>query len=201
MPDVGGCDFAKSALDRKHPAILWTTTALPSVVPLVPAPPGLKSSNIPVLRFDHRWIDNQDGAEQRLICNGAPFRTHAIGELDGKDICAVLPLDALFDVRLTAARRYWFALNGRDPGNDPAALTQTQRDHLVDTLRALDARLETATYREIAATLFGASRVLERGWKTHDLRDRTIRLCRLGFELMQGGYRQLLLHPYRQRLF
>jgi hypothetical protein len=176
-------------------------TALPSVIPLAPAPPSLESSDIPVSKFDHRWIDHQDGAEQQLICNGAPFRTHAIGELDGKDICAVLPLDALFDVRLTAARRYWLALNGRDPGDDPAALSQAQRDHLLDTLRALDARLETATYREIAATLFGASRVLERGWKTHDLRDRTIRLCRFGFELMQGGYRQLLLHPYRQRLF
>jgi hypothetical protein len=113
----------------------------------------------------------------------------------------VLPLDALFDVRLTAARRYWLALNGRDPGDDPAALSQARRDHLIDTLRALDARLETATYREIAAALFGASRLPERGWKTHDLRDRTIRLCRLGFELMQGGYRQLLLHPYRHRLF
>jgi hypothetical protein len=57
------------------------------------------------------------------------------------------------------------------------------------------------TYREIAAALFNASRLPERGWKTHDLRDRTIRLCRLGIQLMQGGYRQLLLHPYRHRLF
>jgi hypothetical protein len=191
----------KSALDAKQPTILWTTTALPSVVPLAPVPPSLESSSVPVLRFDRRWIDDQDGAEQSLICNGAPFRTHAIGELDGKNICAVLPLDALFDVRLTAARRSWLSLNGRNPGNDPAALSQAQRDHLIDALRALDARLENATYREVAAALFGASRMPERGWKTHDLRDRTIRLCRLGSELMQGGYRQLLLHPYRQRLF
>jgi hypothetical protein len=110
-------------------------------------------------------------------------------------------LSGMFDVRLTAARRYWLALNGRNPGGDPAALSPTQRDHLIDTLRALDARLESATYREIAAALFHASRLPERGWKTHDLRDRTIRLCRLGIQLMQGGYRQLLLHPYRHRLF
>ena len=200
-PAVGGCDFAKSALDGRQPTILWTTTALPSVVPLVPAPHSLDSSNVSIFKFDRRWIDDQDGAEQRLTCSGAPFRTHAIGELDGKDICAVLPLDALFDVRLTAARRYWLALNGRNPGGDPAALSQAQRDHLIDALRALDARLESGTYREIAAALFHASRLPERGWKTHDLRDRTIRLCRLGFELMHGGYRQLLLYPYRQRLF
>jgi hypothetical protein len=153
------------------------------------------------LKFDRRWIGDQDGAEQLLVCNGAPFRTHALGDLDGKDLCAVLPLDALFDVRLTAARRYWLALNGRAPGDNPAALSQAQRDHLIDTLRALDARLEGATYREIADALFHASRLPERGWKTHDLRDRTIRLCRLGFDLMHGGYRQLLLYPYRQRLF
>lgn len=159
------------------------------------------SSNVPILKFDNRWIDGQEGAEQSLICKGAPFRVHAIGELDGKSICAVLPLDALFDVRLTAARHFWLALNGRSSGGDPAALSQTQRDHLIDALRALDARLANATYREIAAALFGASRLPERGWKTHDLRDRTIRLCRLGVELMHGGYRQLLLRPYRQRLF
>ncbi|MEJ1967048.1 MAG: DUF2285 domain-containing protein [Rhizomicrobium sp.] len=153
------------------------------------------------MKFARRWIGDQDGAEQLLICDGMLFRTHALGDLDGKDICAVLPLDALFDVRLAAARRYWLALNHRDPGDNPAALSQAQRDHLIDALRALDARLESTTYREIATTLFGTSRMPERGWKTHDLRDRTIRLCRLGFELMQGGYRQLLLYPYRQRLF
>lgn len=201
MLSAGGCDFRKATLDCEKPAILWTTTALPSVLPFVPTPPSLKSPHIPILKFDRRWIGDQDGPEQLLISNGTPIRTHAIDELDGKDICAVLPLDALFDVRLTAARRYWLALNGRDPGDNPAALSPTQRDHLIDALHALDARRESATYREIATTLFGASRLPERGWKTHDLRDRTIRLCRLGFELMQGGYRQLLLHPFRHRLF
>jgi hypothetical protein len=31
------------------------------------------------------------------------------------------------------------------------------------------------------------------------LRDRTARLVRLGVALMNGGYRRLLLHPYRGR--
>jgi len=30
------------------------------------------------------------------------------------------------------------------------------------------------------------------GWRTHDLRDRAIRLVRAGMELMQGGYLDLL---------
>ena len=62
-------------------------------------------------------------------------------------------------------------------------------------------RLDGASYRAIAAALFGAHRLPDRGWKTHDLRDRTIRLCKFGVHLMEGGYRQLLLHPYRQRLY
>jgi len=188
-------------LDDAKPTILWTTTALPSVVPLGPTPHNLESSNVRSVTFDRHWIVDQDDAERHILCKGVFFRAHALDDLDGKGICAALPLDALFDVRLAAARRLWLALNGRDPGEDPAALSQAQRDHLVDALRALDGRLDNATYREIAAALFGASRIPEHGWKTHDLRDRTIRLCRLGSDFMQGGYRQLLLYPFRQRIF
>jgi hypothetical protein len=124
-----------------------------------------------------------------------------LGDLDGNTVCAVLPIDALFDVRLKSARRLWLATDGRNAGPDPAALSKTQRDRLSKGLRALDGRLEGASYREIAAVLFGTHRLPERSWKTHDLRDRTIRLCKLAVDLMQGDYRQLLLHPYRQRLY
>jgi hypothetical protein len=37
------------------------------------------------------------------------------------------------------------------------------------------------------------------GWKTHDLRDRTIRLVRSGVKLMRGGYLDLLRYPGRYR--
>lgn len=175
--------------------------ALPSVVPLTSLPPSLTSKHTSSVKFDRRWIDAENGPEQRLIRNGLPFRVHVLDDIDGKGVCVVLPLDALFDVRLTAARRLSLVLRDRKPGPDQTALSQSQRDHLIDALRALDGRLQSATYREIAAALFGVSRLPERGWKTHDIRDRTIRLCRLGSELMQGGYRQLLFHPYRRRLF
>ncbi len=62
--------------------------ALPSVVPLAPAPPDLKIPNVPISKFDRDRVEHQDGAEQLLIGDGAPFRTHAIGALDGKYICA-----------------------------------------------------------------------------------------------------------------
>jgi hypothetical protein len=48
--------------------------------------------------------------------------------------------------------------------------------------------------------LFGRARVpAGPGWKTHDVRDRTIRLARAGLELMQGGYLDLLQYPRPQR--
>jgi hypothetical protein len=65
---------------------------------------------------------------------------------------------------------------------------------------SLDAKAEGATYKEIASGLNGAAAVAGPGWKTHDLRDRTIRLVRDALKLMRGGYRHLLLHPFRGHL-
>jgi hypothetical protein len=111
----------------------------------------------------------------------------------------LLPFDQLFDIRAAAAIRLWRGLTGRNPGPDPGILPETRRDRLVLALRALDGKLENARYREIADALFGIRDASGPGWKSHDLRDRTIRLVRFGFEMMQGGYRRLLLHPYRRR--
>src|SRR6202034_3430633 len=99
----------------------------------------------------------------------------------------------------TAAIRLWRGSAGRNPGPNPAELTKARRDRLILALRALDGRLADATYREIASALFTHPGVSGRGWKSHDLRDRTIRLVRLGLGMMRSGYRQLLLYPYRQR--
>ena len=176
-------------------------TALPHVVALAPLPPDFDVSRTRPAKVRRNWIVAQEEADLQLLCNGSAFRVHALGDLDAAPVCAVVPLDALFDVRMQAARRLWLASEGRRLGPDPATLSKTQRVRLVMALRALDGRLAGASYRDIAAVLFGAHRLPARGWKTHDLRDRTIRLCKLGFYLMEGGYRQLLLHPYRQRLY
>lgn len=172
---------------------------LPSVVPLAPMPAEFDRSRNRPTKFQRSWIVEHDSDELQIVCYGSHFRVHALGDLHEQAVCAIIPLDALFDVRFKAARRIWRAANDRKPGNDPALLSKTRRDRLVKALRALDGRLDGATYREIAAVLFGAHRLPARGWKTHDLRDRTIRLCNLGFDLMEGGYRRLLLHPLRLR--
>ena len=142
----------------------------------------------------------QDGNECLINCADDTHRVHLLSDIDSQQLCAVLPVDRLFDIRVGAARRLLHALNGHTPSANPARLPPTQRQRLVNALRALDARLDNASYRDIAAALFGEKRLPERGWKTHDLRDRTIRLVRLGTDLMQGGYRRLLLYPFRQKL-
>jgi len=43
-----------------------------------------------------------------------------------------------------------------------------------------------------------ARHIPERAWKTHDLRNRTIRLVQTGLALMRGGYRELL-RPSRRK--
>ena len=75
-----------------------------------------------------------------------------------------------------------------------------QRTRLGLALRSLDGRLAGCSYRAIAQALFGPTRVpAGSDWKTHDLRDRTIRLCRRGLDLMRGGYLNLLRHPRQFR--
>jgi hypothetical protein len=110
-----------------------------------------------------------------------------------------LPFDRDFVFRADAGRRLWRALNGRPPGPPLHALSESRRQRLALALRALDARMDGSTYREIAEILFGARRISERDWRTHDLRNRTIRLVQSGFALMRGGYRALLRPTSRKK--
>ena len=124
------------------------------------------------------------GIEHRVVSKEPP----AIGVR----YVAELPFDADFDARAYAARRLWRAMNGRAPGPAFHELSSQRRERLSTALRALDARASGCTYRAIAEALFGKKRIPERAWKTHDLRNRTIRLVQSGFALMRGGYRELL---------
>jgi hypothetical protein len=114
-------------------------------------------------------------------------------------LAAVIPLDQHFATRADAALQLWHAVHERSHGRSADSFTPSRRQRLALVLRALDAHLAGETYRTIAQGLFG-----ERGvptastWKTHDLRDRTIRLVRNGLQLMRGGYLKLL-SSYRRR--
>jgi hypothetical protein len=103
-----------------------------------------------------------------------------------------LPMDSSFELRAQAAQSLWRTLSGRSPCPPLPDLPSQRRQRLALVLRALDGRNEGKTYRAIAEGLFGKKRIPERAWKTHDLRNRTIRLVQRGLSLMRGGYRELL---------
>ncbi|UWU76178.1 DUF2285 domain-containing protein [Bradyrhizobium huanghuaihaiense] len=110
----------------------------------------------------------------------------------GASYAADLPFDGDFDARAYAARRLWRAMNGRAPGLAFHQLSKQRRQRLSAAIRALDAHSAGGSYRVVAEALFDKKRIPDRGWKTHDLRNRTIRLVQGGLALMRGGYRKLL---------
>ena len=173
--------------------------SLPTVLAIARGRPDLSDPKLKADALTLGPVVDQDGPERIIERRGGLFRLHLLDEDEDGMPCVVLPLDRLFAIRASAALRAWLSLTGRTPGRDSAALPATQHDRLLLALRALDGRLDKASYRDIAEVLFGTGRMPGRGWKTHDLRDRTIRLARLGQAMMQGGYRRLLLYPFRSR--
>lgn len=197
MPGIGGCDFTPD-LELIDPLrIPWTAQALPSVVALVSVDKELATTNAGFASITFDQLAERFGPERIVLGEATGGRVHVESE-EVQHPAVLLPLDQLFEVRMVAALRLWRSLNGRNPGRDSAALSKARRDRLILGLRALDGRSDGASYREIAASLFGLTEEIERSWKTHDLRDRTIRLVRFGSRIMKGGYRQLLMYPYRR---
>ena len=197
-PGAGGYDFERSLDPARRGAVLWTPLTLPSVVTLTKLPGGLAD---PGLGLDARSLQSilaVADEDQVVELRGARLRLHRQDQV-GDPVAVLLPLDQLFDIRAAAALRLWRALTGRAPGPDLGVLTPERRNRLILALRALDGRLERATYPEIAAILFDTAPISKRDWISHELRDQTGRIVRLGFSMMRGGYRRLLLHPYRRR--
>jgi hypothetical protein len=169
------------------------------VVTLTNLPGGLADPRLGLDAQSLQSILAGDDEDQVVERRGARFRLHRTDRV-GDPIAVLLPLDQLFDIRAAAALRLWRALTGRAPGPDLGVLTPERRSRLILALRALDGRLERATYPEIAAVLFDTAPISKRDWISHELRDQTGRIIRLGFSMMRGGYRRLLLHPYRRRV-
>jgi T6SS, Transcription factor, DNA binding domain len=200
----GVCVFAadpdRSYLDQ---TIFWAPEVLPTVIPVRPEPDeatdshvGLDLSNL----SEGQLRRGPDGWHAVLYLRGVEHRVW----LKAASVVAVtyaveLPLDRDFELRADAGRRLWRGLNGRPQGHPLHALSPHRRRRLALALRALDARLDGATYREIAHVLLPNERISELHWRTHDLRNRIIRLAQTGFALMRGGYRALLRSPLRKK--
>jgi hypothetical protein len=169
------------------------------VVTLTKAPNGLADPRLDLDARSLQPILTVDDEDQVVALRGVRLRLHHEDKV-GDPVAVLLRLDRLFDIRVAAALRLWRALTGRRPGPDLGMLLPERRNRFIRALRALDGRLERATYPEIAAVLFEIEPISKRDWISHELRDQTGRIVRLGFSMMRGGYRRLLLHPYRRRV-
>ena len=171
---------------------------MPSVIVLTNASANLSD---PKFRLAFAALKGTRTASEpeRILRRGASaFRVH-VDNTGASPPAVLLPLDKLFEIRAAATIRLWRSLCDRNPGPNPAALSPQRRARLILALRALDARLEKTSYRKIAEAFFALKPISAADWQSHELRDQTIRLARLGHDLMNGGYRNLLLHPYRRR--
>lgn len=183
--------------------MFWAPEVLPTVIPVRPTPPFGADTSVSLnldeltagelLQAPDGWhaVLHLRGVEHRVWLKEPPVIAEAYS--------VELPLDRDFEFRAHAARRLWRTLNDRPPGPPLHVFSVQRRRRLTLALRALDARMDGSTYREIAEVLFGARRIPERAWKTHDLRNRTIRLVQTGVALMRGGYRALLRPPARKK--
>lgn len=195
---AGGYDFKADRHPSPSKTALWTPRALPTVVALTEVPDGHADPSLALVSRKLDSILAGEDDDQIVELSGATVRLQWL-EGARESVGVLLPLDRLFDIRVAAALRLWRGLTGHKPGHDPGVLTQARRDRLILALRALDGRLEKASYPEIAAALFDTAPISKRDWISHELRDQTGRLVRLGFSMMKGGYWRLLLYPYRRR--
>jgi hypothetical protein len=198
---IGVCGFA---VDPNLPAdearLIWLPDYDPGLVVVAPSPQVFSNSaSLGVTpAFQRRGpggnyvvVNNRHSRLPLLLTGGAKTDTSA---------AIIIPLDEDFAARADAALRVWRHLTGRPQLRPPTNFTVQRRRRLALTLRALDGWLAGETYRVIAQALFGSSHIpTGPGWKTHDLRDRTIRLVRAGISLMRGGYLDLLRRPARHR--
>jgi hypothetical protein len=197
---AGVCDFALDPnlrADKASP--IWLPHLDPALILVTPAPREFSSASR--LRLTASF--ERRASEGTFVVFGrGPDRLPAmlVGSAGAAaPIAALIPFDADFAVRADAALRLWRVVTSR-PQPASMHLTVQRRRRLVLTLRALDGRLAGETYRGIAQGLFGSTRVpTTTAWKTHELRDQTIRLVRAGIGLMRGGYLNLLRFPGRYR--
>ncbi len=82
-----------------------------------------------------------------------------------------LPLDAFYELRSHAARRFWRCVEGRRPGPEFRLMPAQLRQWHVLSLRALDARARGESYRTIAEALLGFSGSKE-DWEVDPARTR-----------------------------
>lgn len=175
---------ADPALQADDAGVLWRADVAPGVVvPLEPAsfgePRRLPRAEAAVRTSDDEAHIRLPSGLQLVTCGGPAAGPWVV----------VLAYDADFSLRVRACEA--LRRSGVTDAPPRSRLNLTQRERLARALYALDASLRHASYRQIAAELFGLPDE-EAAFKTSSVRDVTIRLVRRGRALMAGGYLKLL---------
>jgi hypothetical protein len=114
------------------------------------------------------------------------------GRLPDGPVAAVTLIDQFMQDRIDALFRFRdAALHNRT--SPDKRITPQRRQRLIESIRGIDGRQAGATYQEIAEAVFGEAPVNAITWKSAALRDTVMRRVASGFDLMAGGYRNLLL--------
>ena len=203
--DTAGGWFFAADPDRSflEQTVFWAPEVLPTVVPVRPASLATAQSRVTLDLSDlhvGQLRQGPDGWHAVIYLHGVEHRIW----MQDAPVVAVryaveLPFDGDFDFRANAGRRLWRGLNGKPQGKPAHALPASRRRRLAQALRALDARMDGATNREIAEVLMPAHRIPKADWGTHEVRDQIKRLVKTGFALVQGGYRALLRPSSRKK--
>ncbi len=182
-----------------HAIVYWQPEVDPGTVILTTETPVSGQRPISFPELDQGATRRSpDGLSLRLGRDAGSLRLLLIDEARaGAPLAALVPLDDIGLDRIEALSRLWRVVHDRPPIPD-TRLTAQRRRRLRQMLQAIDGYLSGATYREIAAALYGAERVASEPWKTSSLRDSTISLVRDGRDLIDGGYRNLLRHRRRR---
>ena len=198
MPPNGGCDFVA---DPRNSALIqpifWTPQVDPAAIILTTGPepdgPPFTAEDVQahvILQYDEALV--------RLEMRRESFDVALTALSSRQALAALLILDDLLPDRLTALARFWATIKNRRAPADPRVTPQRQRRARL-MLRAVDARVAGATYRQIAAQLFPNLKHDSETWVENPLRETTVRLARDGLAFVRGGYRRILRLPRRSR--
>jgi hypothetical protein len=170
---------------------------------LTPAPSTLETASLAMVLPRLRHVDLRqadDGWHGSWQVNGVTHQFWLVEAPPDEETAYVvtLPLDALFELRVHSARRFWRNLNGRSPGAPFRAMPDQLRQFHTLSLRALDARLAGESYRGIAEALLGF-RGDKTDWESDPRKNKGRRLVAAGLRMMRGGYRDLLHYPIKLR--
>ena len=188
------------ALDAREAAPIWAPTVNTGVV-LLTAPPAIlpKDYSSPAIETQAPGQSDAQGSHfLHTLTNGERIQILRLGVgIGAEGAAAIIPLGPEGFDRLESVARLLSSLHGRAIPAD-TRLTRQQRQRARRMLQAVDGRLSGASYRDIAATLFGARDLADEPWKTSSRRFATMDLVRGGLAMVAGGYRRLLSHRRRR---